>query len=154
MMKLSPQKAMLGIISLACLIMLLLYLPTMLAPNTPITDYIRCEPLKNNCISQQSPIGYLKVNITPADLPYDQPINVIVSNDNPDIQQMTLQLKGRDMEMGLLPVTLTPSQNGEYLGPTGLSYCTLGDKMVWLAELQVVTLQKNYRLIFELNNEV
>ncbi|MCX4028081.1 hypothetical protein H0A36_09485 [Endozoicomonas sp. SM1973] len=153
-MNLSPPKAMISIIFFACLIMLLLYLPTMLASNSPAADYIRCSPLQNNCISKQSPLGYLKLHITPDDLPYDKPISVVVSSDNPSIQQLTLQFKGRDMEMGLLPLTLSTSQPGTYSGTTGLSYCTLGDKMVWLAELTVVTPQSNYRLIFELNNEV
>ncbi len=145
---------MVTIISLACLLMLLIYLPTMLGSNTPITEYIYCSPQQNNCISQQSPLGDLKMQITPADLPYDQPIEIVISNNNPNIQQISLQLKGRDMEMGLLPVMLTSIQSGTYSGTTGLSYCTLGDKMVWLAELTVVTPQSNYRLIFELNNEV
>lgn len=149
-----PPKAMLGVIALACLLMLLVYLPTMLKPNTTVDDYIHCSPQKDNCISQQSPIGHLKLNITPSDLPYDQPLSITVISDNSDIQQLTLQLKGRDMSMGLLPVTLKESIPGQYSGTTGLSYCTLDNQMTWLAELQVGTFQSSYRLIFELTDEL
>lgn len=102
-----------------------------------------CLNQYRSCVSTTEPEAILQLKQT---LEIEHPITITLQLPKAwKIQQLSAQLVGRNMQMGRIPIRLTPTQvNNEYSGTLFVVACTQPD-MVWQLEVEVELEQLNQR---------
>ncbi|WP_028772227.1 hypothetical protein [Shewanella waksmanii] len=99
-------------------------------------DESLCQFSQGPC---QQQIGELTVSLelTPTHAPSEKPIHLIVRT-NHIVDQIDMQVKGRDMFMGIIPVNLQQQAKDVYQGELIYGSCS-SNYMVWRAQVNVTT---------------
>ena len=63
-----------------------------------------------------------------------------------------MEFIGKAMDMSMMPFSLYKQQGGNMYRGTGyISFCTVNDRMIWLARLSIETESNNHIIVFEVD---
>ena len=97
----------------------------------------------------------VELKIAPDSMPVMQLLDLAVVITGLKASDIAVQFTGRDMPMGLEPVgmrqvgSLADSQR--YQGTGMISFCSIDQKMVWLAQVHITTKTATQTVVFELD---
>ncbi|WP_211830583.1 hypothetical protein [Kistimonas asteriae] len=141
-----------GLILIA--IALLLNLPGILRQihGEQVISQYDCLDRERECLGASTSVGQIALSIEPVSLPAMQPLSLTVNVSDRRVESVKLQFIGRDMNMGLQPVTLIRNADNKDLwqGEGVISLCTVDADMVWLARVTVMASGKPYVVEFVL----
>ena len=111
-----------------------------------------CLDRERECLAASTSFGLIALSIEPVSLPAMQPLSLTVNVPDRRVEFVKLQFVGRDMNMGLQPVTLIQNADNPDLwqGEGVISLCTVDADMVWLARVTVMASGKPYVVEFVL----
>ena len=104
-------------------------------------QYTRIAPLAG-CDLRTGPCrvalagGSLTFAIVPQDIPLMQPLRLIVSTEGLGVRRAVVEVRGRDMNMGLNRSVLEPTADGRWEGETILPVCSQ-TRMEWEAAVRL-----------------
>ncbi|RDH45695.1 hypothetical protein [Zooshikella ganghwensis] len=121
------------------------------------TSSQHCQLTTEPCLLTNSSPVFTHLQVTPTSLPYDKPItfNVKLGQITDQSQAtgqnyVTLQLVGKTMNMGLLPIKLKQIAPQQFEGNVILSYCTIDPSMQWQADIRLHTPTGIHQILIDL----
>ncbi|MCF1427653.1 MAG: hypothetical protein LPH19_06725 [Shewanella sp.] len=100
-----------------------------------VEDKTLCQFNKGECHTKSGDLN-ISLSLLPDFAPSEEPIEVKITTDK-DVTNVNLKVTGRDMFMGIIPVTLNTSDNRNFTGQMIYGSCSSG-YMVWRATLSFV----------------
>ena len=134
------------------LVMILLFLLVGCKPNTPIetTDYpvdkTLCQFHQSSCDKQVDDLT-VSFSLNPPHAPSEKPLTVTLSA-SAAIENVQMHIEGRDMFMGIIPVSLSASANNQFTGSLIFGSCS-SDYMVWRVFVSFDYKQQPRTLIYD-----
>ncbi|MCL6415185.1 hypothetical protein MIB92_05940 [Aestuariirhabdus sp. Z084] len=140
------------VICLGLLLLGIVVLPTWLQRQPP--DQLLATvngpcPLNAPCNIHLAGLGDVTLQIEPRGLPHGKPLEISLKTPE-GVNSAQLQFVGESMYMGLQPVFLEGNPAQGFHATTRISYCTVDQKMRWLAELRLSTDAGIYQITFAL----
>ncbi len=133
---------------------LMLYLPRLFNPIdiTPSISRYDCLNRDVPCQAELDTVGPVFLQIEPASLPAMQSLSLTATLPIKNVDAVSVQFVGRDMDMGLQPVMLARDSESDirWRGEGVISLCTVNSAMVWLARLNIVVSGKAHVMEFVL----
>ena len=137
--------------ALICVVTARLWLPKN-SENTLLSKkYYKLCNLSEGC-NLSIGVGLVKFKVFPASLPVLQNLQLDVMLEGFDAEHVSVEFIGRDMPMGLMPVSLQKAGwlSQHFTGVGCISFCTTDSNMVWIARLTIKTVTNIHRVDFEL----
>ena len=150
-----PGKKLLTASCIVIGIGLILYLPSLIHQGETERSVGRYDCLIRDtaCNATLDGVGQVSLQISPSTLPVMQPLALAVQLPEKEVKEVdavSVQFVGRDMDMGLQPVRLSRESGTDTLwrGNGVISLCTVNADMAWLARVTFVVSGKPYRVEF------
>ncbi len=150
-------KKIISILGCAFLLFALLKLPDLLEHHDQslqekpeITYNAQCD-ISVGCSYQLEP-GQVNLRILPNDLPVMESLDVQAELTGFQAEKISMEFIGKAMDMSMMPFSLYKQQGGNMYRGTGyISFCTVNDRMIWLARLSIETESNNHIIVFEVD---
>ncbi|MGI0117094.1 hypothetical protein [Zooshikella sp. RANM57] len=151
---LSAERSSTSLVVLGLILLAVIVLPRwFLQDNTPFvsTASQHCQLTTEPCLLNQSSPVFEQLQVMPVSLPYDKPITFNITLSQASAQDfVTLQLIGKTMNMGLMPIKLKQVAPKQFKGNVTLSYCTIDPNMQWQADLRLHTAKGIHQILIDL----
>jgi len=99
--------------------------------------------------------GSVDLKVTPESMPAMEPLALSVVITGVKASDVSVEFVGRDMPMGLEPVTMRAAgslaDSHRYEGTGMISFCSIDNQMVWLARVNITTKKATQTVVFELD---
>jgi hypothetical protein len=118
-----------------------------------ITQEKSCDLHKSSCVIKIQDGTSFELTIEPKTIPLMKPLEFFIKSDNPNLENLFLNIYATNMFMGYFKLPLKNLGNGNYKAVGTLPTCPVGD-MQWNADIRVEKLDKTIGARFQFKTDI